>query len=529
MASFPGTDSNDTLVGGVDADILNSGWLAGDDQLIGADGDDTYHVNSSGDDVIEGNGAASGNDTVESQVASYTLTANVENLVLRETDAAGILQANGTILLSLSLGPPTAVWGTGNVLDNQITGNSNGNLLYGVDGDDTLLGGKGDDLLFGGNDDDLLKGEADADDLYGGAGDDTLNGGGGADYLSGWSENDSLIGGSGADTLVGGTGDDTLKGNTGNDLYVVEEAGDVVVEAANSGTDTVDASVSWTLGANVEALNLTGTSALSGTGNSLDNTIVGNSAGNVIDGQGGADTMEGGGGNDIYYVDNANDSVVEAAGGGIDLAFASVTHTAAAEVESVYLTGSSAINATGNGLANFLYGNSAANTVRGNGGGDTLYGYGGNDTVTGGSGADTINGGLGNDALYANTTAVAADGAVDRFVFNTALDPSANVDQIILAEFVAGAEATDDEIVLDNAIFTALTASGGGNVGTLRAADFNSGALLDGNGQFDIAGIYFDTNSGDLYYNPTSNVAGDSVHFAVVNIGTLSNTEFTLE
>ena len=116
---------------------------------------------------------------------------------------------------------------------------------------------------------------------YGNAADNTLLGGAG---------NDKLDGKAGADTLVGGLGDDT---------YTVDNAGDVVIEQVGAGTDTVKATVSYTLGANVEKLTLGGTAAIDGTGNELGNTIKGNDAANALFGLAGKDSLTGGGGNDI--------------------------------------------------------------------------------------------------------------------------------------------------------------------------------------------------------------------------------------
>ena len=115
-------------------------------------------------------------------------------------------------------------------------------------------------------------------------------------------------------TLTGNSGVNVLTGGAGNDTYIVG-TGDTVVEAANEGTDLVLSSVSFTLGANMEKLTLTGTGAIDGTGNSLNNTLTGNSAANVL---------TGGAGHDIYNV-GTGDTVVEAANEGTDLVLSSVS------------------------------------------------------------------------------------------------------------------------------------------------------------------------------------------------------------
>ena len=120
-----------------------------------------------------------------------------------------------------------------------------------------------------------------------------------ADNLVGAATNDSLSGLGGNDVLDGGLGADTMSGGAGNDIYFVDNVGDVVIELASEGTDTVNASITWALGANVENLTLTGTAAINGAGNTLNNIITGNAAANVLDGGMGADTMSGGAGNDI--------------------------------------------------------------------------------------------------------------------------------------------------------------------------------------------------------------------------------------
>ncbi|MCA3457304.1 MAG: calcium-binding protein, partial [Rhodobacter sp.] len=102
----------------------------------------------------------------------------------------------------------------------------------------------------------------------------------------------------GNDTLDGGTGADALSGGAGDDTYVVDATGDTITEAANEGTDTVQSSVTLTLGTNLENLTLTGTTAINGTGNTGANTLTGNAAANQLSGGAGNDTLSGGAGND---------------------------------------------------------------------------------------------------------------------------------------------------------------------------------------------------------------------------------------
>ena len=223
---------------------------------------------------------------------------------------------------------------------------------------------------------------------------DTLTGTAGDDLMYGLAGNDTLTGNAGNDLLDGGTGTDTMNGGAGNDTYIVDTTGDIITESSSTGgIDTVQSSVTRTLGANQENLTLTGTNAINATGNSLANILIGNSANNTLNGGTGNDRMEGGLGDDTYTVAQAGDIVVENLNEGTDKVNSSITYVLGNDIENLTLTGSSAINGTGNAMNNVLTGNSANNTLTGNAG---------NDTLNGGSGSDTLIGGIGNDTYVVN-------------------------------------------------------------------------------------------------------------------------------
>lgn len=156
-------------------------------------------------------------------------------------------------------------------------------------------------------------------------------------------------------------------------------------------TDTLSASTTTTLAANVENLTLTGITASNGTGNAGNNILTGNSANNILTGGDGNDTLNGGTGidtligglgNDIYQVDTTTDIITELAAQGTDTVQSSVTFSLVtlANIENLTLTGTTAINGTGNTANNTLIGNSASNTLNGGAGIDTLTGRTGTDT-----------------------------------------------------------------------------------------------------------------------------------------------------
>ncbi|MCC5628088.1 pre-peptidase C-terminal domain-containing protein [Nostoc sphaeroides CHAB 2801] len=163
-------------------------------------------------------------------------------------------------------------------------------------------------FFFGTTSPDNISGTSGNDTIVGWAGNGNANSPSGNDILNGLAGNDSLAGGTDNDTLDGGLGADSLNGGTGDDTYIVDSAVDTITEAANSGTDTVLSSVTYTLGANLENLRLTGTSAINATGNSLNNILIGtNLSRNTLNGRAGDDSIIGGSGDDILNGEEGDD------------------------------------------------------------------------------------------------------------------------------------------------------------------------------------------------------------------------------
>src|SRR5262249_15742599 len=355
-----GTDGvNNLLVGNTAANVLDG--RGGADTMRGGAGNDTYRVDDAGDQVDETGGA--GIDTVNSSVG-FTLGAGIENLILA---------------------PTAHLAGIGNGPANRLTGNAGNNLLDGQGAKDTMVGGLGDDTYVvdtvgeviteaakGGTDlvqsfvTFSLAALANVEDLQlMGTADLSATGNALANHLDGNAGNNLLNGGIGADSMAGGAG---------NDTYVVDNIGDVVDESSGSGTDTVQTALGYTLGAGLENLTLTGTAAVNGIGNELDNLIVGNAAKNTLTGDIGNDTLNGGAGadslvgglsDDRYIVDNVGDKLDESGGGGTDTVVSSVSFTLGDGFENLTLAGAGAINGIGNAAGNDMTGNAAANKLDG--------------------------------------------------------------------------------------------------------------------------------------------------------------------
>src|SRR5262245_17982347 len=185
-----------------------------------------------------------------------------------------------------------------------------------------------------------------------------------------------------------------LSGGADDDSYFIDHVAEAVVENPGEGTDTVNASISYTLGPNVENLTLLGTANLQGYGNSLPNTITGNPGNNLLNGQAGADVMIGGGGHDTYFVDDPGDVVIQTAIVGGGTVFSTANFTLPANVDILVMQGSAGLQGFGNSEANTLFGNS------------------GNNLLDGGAGADRMDGGFGDDTYF-------VDNASDRVVEGT--------------------------------------------------------------------------------------------------------------
>ncbi|MFN0191483.1 MAG: beta strand repeat-containing protein [Aestuariivirga sp.] len=458
--AYYGSTGNDTLIGDAFAN-----------ELYGGDGDDIVRGGAGADTLSGGNGL---ND-----VLSY------------EGSTFGVF-----VDLALSIA---------------IYGDASGDTISGFE---SITGGAAYDILFGDSKNNTLNGGAGPDSMFGGAGDDTyvvdyyfespteevgegtdlvlssVNRGlslnienlelTGSANLQGRGNNldNTITGNAGSNLLDGLEGADKMSGKLGNDYYFVDNAGDVVIESVNEGSDTVRSSVSLALAANIERLYLLA-GAADGAGNSLSNFIYGNASANKLDGGTGADRLYGEEGNDAYTVDSAGDLVFETiagAPGGFDTVNSSVNHKLSANVENLNLTGAANVNGAGNGEINAIAGNA------------------GNNFIDGGLANDTLTGGLG----------------LDNFVFTTTLGAT-NVDTV--TDF----SVANDTVRLDNAVFASLA------TGYLAAGAFHTGAsAADASDR-----IIYNAATGDLFYDADGTGAAAQVRFAILGTGlAMTNADF---
>ncbi|MDP9812280.1 Ca2+-binding RTX toxin-like protein [Rhizobium tibeticum] len=479
-----GTNANS---GANPGDVVNIDGLvinySSSEVLNGGTGDDTYIYNpGDGSDIINelaNGGAADRLSIVSTTIDPLTLLPVLTGLNAQDDNGG---TANGNLVI-------TANGGTINVAGHFTGGNAQtgierinfNNATY----EGYLLGA--DDYLVSradpGNRDaggvnlsaslvnNFIVGEQGTnDEITGGAGNDIIIGGTGDNDLTGGLGDDLLIGGSGAgdnDILDGGADLDTMIGLAGSDTYIVDDVGDVVVEALNAGTDEVQtllATLSLETMANVENLTYTGVDAdqFIGTGNALGNVITGGdladtltglAGADTLDGGLGADTMVGGADNDVYFVDDAGDAVTELTLGGTDRVESDIDYTLGAEVENLDLN-NNAVTGRGNSVANTINGNGATNQLFGGAGNDTLNGNDGNDVLDGGADNDTLNGGDDNDTIIggAGNDIIDVGGGVNTIVYNAA---GFGNDVINSFDATGGTPATQDRIDLSGFGITA--------------------------------------------------------------------------
>ncbi|WP_426954213.1 beta strand repeat-containing protein [Muricoccus radiodurans] len=332
---------------------------------------------------------------------------------------ATIFQSDGTtnlivgqvgLLLDFSGGTGTAEF-YGGIFGDQLTGGVGNDTLTGERGDDILTGGDGVDSLTGGDGDDVLEGGAGGDAFDGGDGIDTVSyehtGLSGVrvyldpasvGFLVGDAAGDSFTsienirGSSGGDVIVGDANANVIEGGAGADYINGGGGGDTASYEHSSAAVTVNLTTATGSGGDAEG-DFNFNAIVNLLGSAHDDNLTGNSEANILNGGAGNDTLTGGAGNDFYYVDSASDQVIEGAGDGYDVVFASGSFTLAAgqEVEQLRVqAGAVGVALTGNERANEIYGASGDDTLNGGDGSDVLIGRGGTDDLTGGAGNDVF-------------------------------------------------------------------------------------------------------------------------------------------
>ncbi|MGF0337873.1 peroxidase family protein [Ectopseudomonas toyotomiensis] len=365
--------------------IASTAMIADADGMVGVTFAYQWQVGS-GDSFSNIAGATAQSFTLTAAQAGQQVRVQVSYTDNRGTFESLTSAATAVVASAVIMGTNAANTLNGTALDDHILGLGGNDVLNGLAGNDILDGGAGNDTLDGGLGSDVMLGGL-GNDIYivDNVGDQVIEAaGGGTDTVrttlqeyglganvehltfigtgnfTGYGNElaNTITGGAGNDVLDGGAGADRLVGGVGNDSYYVDNSGDVVVEAAGAGVDTVYSTASsYTLGANVEMFVQVGSNAVVASGNGLANMMVGGVGNDTLRGLGGNDVLNGMEGDDLLY---------------------------------------------GGAGADSLSGGSGADTLFGEGGNDILDGGDGDDILDGGAGNDIMIGGVGNDTLYAN-------------------------------------------------------------------------------------------------------------------------------
>ena len=464
-----------------------------------------------------------------------TTAGRLVRLTATYTDALGFVE---TVTESFNL-----IVGDGSSqthLGADISGVASADAIFGLGGDDTLSGGAGNDKLYGGSGVDELDGGDGIDtagfgtasllsaafDLIaagvvvhsGGGDDDTLaniervefsegifnllSGTIGADALAGGGGRDLLLGFDGSDTLDGGDGDDVINGGNGADALIGGNGIDTLATSSTGADQRIDLLNNTITGGNSTGDTISGfENVATGSGNDrllgsmVANMLVAGGGNDTLFGRSGNDTLDGGDGDDVINGGNGADTLI--GGSGIDTLDTTTAGAAqTVDLEAQTISGGDSTGDTLSGFENVRTGN-GADILMGSAAANVLDGGAGNDTLNGRDGADTLTG----------------RGGLDSFMFDTALG-AGNID--VVTSFIVA----DDTIVLDDAIFTALT------LGTLGAEAFTTGAAA---ADADDRIIWNDVTNAVLYDADGAGGAA-AIQFATISslTGVLSAADFTI-
>jgi len=474
---------------------------------------------------------------------------------------------NNSFTSALGSVPEFIDLGAGDDIGNSLGGND---LLIGGAGNDSLDGGDGDDDVQGNDGDDTLLGGAGNDTLTGGDGLDSMTGGTDADVFSftlttvfgaqssvaaldvipdySFAQGDAIrlltsgvtpaeiywVGAVGAPqaaltvgfalpgfTLPAGVAARLgyfITDSAGGGWVVVDEnannlldANDFAVRLGGAGFPVTEAGLHIGGGAVVTQYGTAGGEVLFATDRNFG--LRGLAGDDTLEGSAASGTLAGGIGDDQYVIRSIGTEVIERAGEGIDVVWATIGTAAnpfvlPANIEIGRLIGSATGLIGGSTDEQLVAHPTLASTIKGQGGNDeifggaglnSLFGGDGDDTFRGGAGDETMAGGIGNDSFViyslgaiiseapgegSDTAWVAVDGYT--------LGPNVEVARLVGegARVLFGSE-TAEALVANQTIGSSLSGNGGDDTlwGSIHADTLNGGAgddIIRGQGGADL-------------------------------------------